>query len=115
MIPYEAFKALPIAERDAICAEKMGWIRDATRPYMWDKRDGTRVDMSAWSPTTDRNGAAMMVEKVCSLGEDAKDAFGVAWEQTAPLDFENGNWVADILLIDPCLIAYCAYVALEEA
>ena len=108
MIPYEAFKALPAAKRDAICAEKMGWeLSDDRSTWCADGECLRGVD--DWSPTADRNDAAMMVETACR-------ARGYSF---SPFDdiakSENVLTPAEAILADPCLIAWAACAALEDA
>ena len=124
MIPYDEFKALPVAERDAICAEKMGWSR-SEKESVWVDATG-RVTASVngtsnrpfigtgfWSPTTDRNDAAMMVEKAARDGVMRIKFTLMAHDLLA---FETyGSAALAAVMADPCLIAYCACVALEGA
>jgi len=120
MIPYDEFKALPVAERDAICAEKMGWhcgadffgfdgwIDSCGKFIAYAVSDG---ETHSWSPTTDRNDAAMMVEKVKDEGFGEQFYFDAALAVVT--DMDDVMW-CDIILLDPCLIAWAVCVALEE-
>ena len=115
MIPYDEFKALPVAEADAICAEKMGWHHHfGIGDDAWWEANGIRAaDYFYWSPTTDRNDAAMMVEKAARDGVMRIKFTLMAHDLLA---FETyGSAALAAVMADPCLIAYCACVALEGA
>ena len=122
MIPYDEFKALPVTEADAICAEKMGWhcgadffgfdgwIDSCGKFIAYAVSDG---ETHSWSPTTDRNDAAMMVEKAARDGVMRIKFTLMAHDL---LDFETyGSAALAAVMAAPCLISYCACVALEEA
>jgi hypothetical protein len=118
MIPYEAFKALPVAERDAICAKKMGWIDLDCGYWYADSPSGavrTGILIESWSPTTDRNDAAMMVENVAQNNRHIAFDEAVTDTNRGPDRWWRPGGMLDVLLLDPCLIAYCSCVALEEA
>ena len=126
MNAYNEFKALPVAEADAICAEKMGWhskaVSDESGCRLWMNADDRFVIAEDdWSPTTDRNYAAMMVEMVGQEGMNAVVSFAASLTTTDP-EYTEGAAVAwcashwfSLLYTDPCLIAWAACVALEGA
>jgi len=54
---------------NAECAEAMGWTRDDSEVgSYWLGPDSTGMAVWAWSPTTNRNHTAMMVERVVERG-----------------------------------------------
>jgi len=115
MNAYNEFKALPVAERDAICAEKMGWHLEPTADSLmeWATDGGGRGRLEAdWNPTTDRNDAAMMVEKVRDRRR-MPDLLMFLMGEGHPNSFLEAVEIG--LRADPCLIAWAACVALEDA
>lgn len=83
-------------------------------------RSTNQAGNSDWSPTTDRNDAASIVDEVAlrdkthsvdyTLGCYNDDAYHAI--RSGPGHIGSA---LQILETDPCLISYCACVALEEA
>lgn len=107
-------------ESDAICAEKvMGWRR-VTRdgePY-WEDTNGAYVSSAAWSPTSDRNATAMLLEEI--ERRELQDAFDHELGVQNADSYAAARWGCGdagsplgILRIDPSLIAYCCVAARE--
>ena len=100
-IAYADWSALPLERKNALCAEAMGWFM----------LDGLCMRLARdWSPCTDRNHTAMMVEEVGLRGLQTAflDATGIA--TMAP---RRAAW--DLLASDADLLAWAACEALRQS
>ena len=125
---YQDWQALCASEPEkanAICAERMGWEHRSDKrnvlSRVWsDKTGRVMAFRSDWSPITDHNHAAMMVEKV--LDQHRGPALlSAIWEIIAPQDAAvfGGSYVAAqrpiaLLILPASDLSYCACVALEK-
>lgn len=115
--------ALPLERKNALCAEAMGWRRSrphATPPSqaVWcdeDGRGGKRVD--DWSPCTDRNHTAMMVEAVVAQGSTTTFivAFASSPHWPDPTEDRSDLRVIVALTASPDLLAWAACEALRQS
>ena len=115
---YEQWWSRGPAVCDAECAGAMGYEcfgHSSEERSGWRTPDGHIVidpsDPDAWSPTTDRNVAAIMVERAEALG---RFRWWAVLEQLWRTSREPKTLVAFALTCDPSLLAYCAWRALKE-
>lgn len=100
MMTYADWNARGPAVCDAECAEAMGWHLD---------KDGNRIgDLDGWSPTTDRNATALLIERVYWGDYRMIDRLAMA------LDSQDLGGRVDALNADPSLLAYCCVRAMRE-
>jgi hypothetical protein len=111
---YQDWISRGTAVCDAECAEARGWKRSGR----WWTKDGVTMALAedlvitlAWSPTVNRNDAAMMVENVLARGVSVVTRFNKFLSDYVP------HWPLsplESLSLAPALIAYCAWRALKE-
>jgi hypothetical protein len=119
-MPYQDWIARGPAVCDAECAEAMGWNDlDCGYWYRWNDSgylaESTGILIADFSPTTDRNHAAMMVEKVLSMKAE-RMRFAHSLTRELGLD-QVGTIAAGVITgaaAAPSLLAYCAWRALKE-
>jgi len=125
----EEWEALPTTERDAICAERvMRWRCSGDTDvdgYLWRKGwlDGAGLVVkwaSDWSPTTDRNATALLLDEVMKRGKRYAFDYELGCRNDEVYHaIRSGvghrGSVLEILRLDPSLIAYCCCVVCEEA
>ena len=110
---YQDWIARGDAVCDAECAEAMGWIRGDSiySSGKWYDGNGTSVAPTDWSPTTDRNATAMMVEEVKRRGKMATLLIGVMGDNH-PVSFLEAVELG--ICAAPSLIAWACCRALKE-
>lgn len=116
---YTDWSALPLERKNALCAEAMGWERSSVAlDACWCSGGECLRDVEDWSPCTDRNDAAMMVERLYELdsAEESRarrDAFEtILFNASGASNGGFGDW--DTLTISPDLLALAAYTALAK-
>jgi hypothetical protein len=121
MMTYAKWWSRGPAVCDTECAEAMGWRKDGT----WWRDQGGDItecaeeipyEMERWSPTTDRNATARMVEKVAWHGSGAVERFAVTLTEEMEANHKTLTTWPEIetLLVAPSLLAYCCWRALRE-
>jgi hypothetical protein len=110
MTDYQTWIARGTAVCDAECAEAMGWERNRRGGLWmgWHDETGYGVAERDWSPTTDRNATAMMVERV------VKNDYYALMRLSENLREVGIDGAREALLADPSLVAYCCVRALKE-
>jgi len=115
MMPYQDWIARGPAVCDAECAEAMGWKQKPGSVYWnWGESNGAMpVIIGVWSPTTDRNATAMMLETIELIGPKAVEKFDEALRLNLPVGGRGHSWLR-IIKTETSLLAYCALRALKE-
>jgi hypothetical protein len=113
MMPYTEWIARGPVVCDAECAEAMGWTRHPDKAIaVWCLNGEATQTIRGWSPTTDRNATAMMLDAVEAAGLQAAMQFSVYFAGLC--DYTGHGAILCQLRAPASLLAYCAWRALKE-